>query len=175
LTGLVARGIIIFMTSVFKLFSGNPGNSKKNKVESSDLTNQFPKSLDLFNLCFKALHQTPSGAPIQAITKIGPLELNLDFSSRGRGYQIYWMLEPGEEAHKIPKGQIFQFEIKWAGQEPLIMTYDPSADHNGGRFPPVEFLPPIAQLSVKLVNKPSSEQEDQDNRSVAEKLSKRAA
>jgi len=159
------------MNNLLKLFSGSPG---KSGVEFSNLIKQFPQSLNLSNLCSQALKKTDPGTPIQAISKFGPLQLNLDFFSGERGYQISWMLERGEENLEIPEGKILQFEISRPNNEALKMTYDTSKNYNGGKFPLIQHLPPNASLNVTLVNKPLSEQEDQDNRSVAEKLSKAA-
>ena len=160
------------MNNLFKLIIGSSG---KSEVKSSDLINQFPKSLNLLNLCSQALKKTDPGTPIQAISKFGPLELNLDFFSGESGFQISWMLEQGEENLEISKGQILQFEISRPGKEPLKMTYDPSKNYNLGNFPLIQHLPLNASLNVTLIDKPSSEQEDQNNRSVGQELSKRAA
>jgi len=159
------------MTSFLKLFRGSSGNSK---VKSSDLIEQFPKNLNFTKLCSEALRESQAGKLPQLKLELGPLLWNLDFFSGERGYQISWMLEPGKETPEIPEGKILQFEISRPGQEALKMTYDPSKNYNAGSFPLIQHLPLNASLKVKLINKPSSEQEDQDNRSVGRELSKAA-
>ncbi len=87
------------------------------------------------------------------------------------------MLEPGKETPQIPVGKILQFEISQPGQKALTMTYDPSENYNGGNFPIMKNLPPIASLQVNLVYKALSNQEglETNTRLVGEVLSKKAA
>ncbi len=172
MTSLVARGTIIFMRiPEFNLFK------KKGSDKSDNLISKFPKNLNFAGLCSEALKQRLAGDLLQVKSEFGPLELNLDFHSGDNGFQINWMLEPGTETLKIPKGKILQFEISQPWQEALTMTYDPSENYNGGNFPIMKYLLPNASLQVKLVDKALSNQEGLETykRGLGEVLSKKAA